>query len=127
MYNKIVSNKPVLYTIGAFRGACHWEQEKNIRLAEECALRLWHLGAIVLCPHTNTRNFQGAAPDEIWMEGDLELMRRCDGVFLVPGWKKSKGSLIEVAKAQEWHLHIFKSFNQVHEYLQELHRLRSLK
>lgn len=66
----------VVYIAGPFRAENAWEIEQNIRRAEEAALELWRAGAAVLCPHTNTRYFQGAAPDHVWLEGDLELLRR---------------------------------------------------
>lgn len=119
-----VTDKPVVYVAGPFRGASHWEQEQNIRKAEEIALRIWQYGAIAYCPHCNTRNFQGAAPDEIWLEGHLEMLRRSDALFLCPNWKKSKGTLIEYQKANEWHMPIFNSITQLHEWLQELHRMK---
>lgn len=90
----------VIYIVGPFRGPNAWEIEQNIRRAEAVALEVWRLGAVALCPHCNTRFFQGAAPDEIWLAGDLELMRRCDAVLLVPGWMASKGSCAEVADAK---------------------------
>lgn len=40
-------------------------------------------------------------PDELreFLERDLRALAQCDGVVLLPGWKTSKGALLEVAAA----------------------------
>ena len=85
----------VVYIAGPFRASNAWEIEQNIRRAEEDALEVWKLGAAALCPHTNTRFFQGAAEDELWLRGDLEMLGRCDAVLMVYGWQVSTGATAE--------------------------------
>lgn len=85
----------VVYIVGPFRGSNSWEMEQNIRRAEGLALEVWRMGAACLCPHTNTRFFQGAAPDELWLNGDLELLRRCDAVMMATNWESSQGAKAE--------------------------------
>lgn len=91
----------VAYIVGPFRASSAWGIEQNIRRAEEVALELWRIGYAVICPHTNTRFFQGAAPDVIWLNGDIEIMKRCDIVVAIEGYDKSEGSLKEVEIAEE--------------------------
>jgi len=93
--------KKVVYIAGPFRAANQWEQEANIRRAEAMALEVWRLGAVALCPHLNTRYFSGALPDEVWLDGDLELLRRCDAILMVHGWENSAGAMAEKAFARE--------------------------
>lgn len=97
----------VIYIAGPFRGKDHWEIEQNIRVAETLALEVWRLGAACVCPHTNTRLFQGAAPDEVWLNGDLEILRRCDAVLLTPDWERSSGARAEADFALENGIPIF--------------------
>ena len=85
----------VVYIAGPFRGPNAWEIEQNIRRAEALALEVWRLGAVALCPHTMNRFFSGAAEDHIWLNGDLELLTRCDAVLLAPNWRSSTGALAE--------------------------------
>lgn len=92
---------PLVYIAGPFRGANAWVQEKNIRDAEELALKVWQLGCAVVCPHANTRFFQGAAPDEVWLEGDLKILSRCDAILMVPTWNRSQGARAELAFAMK--------------------------
>ena len=97
----------VVYVAGPFRGATPWRVELNVRRAEEEALNVWKLGAVALCPHTNSRNFEGECPDSTWINGTLELLRRCDAIFVLDGWKESKGTQGEIAEAEYMGLPIF--------------------
>ena len=86
----------VVYIAGPYRANSAWEIEQNIREAEKIALHVWANGMVALCPHTQTRFYQGFLPDALWLAGDLELLARCDAVFLVPGWESSRGTMAEV-------------------------------
>jgi hypothetical protein len=97
----------VVYVAGPYRAATVRGIVENIRTAEFWALEIWRWGGVALCPHLNTRLFDGAAPDEVWLKGDLELLRRCDAVALVPGWQASAGTRGEVAFAEELKLPVF--------------------
>jgi hypothetical protein len=90
------------YVAGPYRAPDEWGVLTNIRNAESVALELWKLGFAVICPHKNTALFGGAAPDDVWLKGDLEMIRRCDLLVLIPGWEASSGSREEKRKAEEW-------------------------
>ncbi len=90
----------VIYVAGPFRGKTPWAIEQNVRRAEGAALWLWQEGFAVICPHTMTRHYQDSAPDVVWLEGTLELMRRCDAVFVLSRWESSAGTLGEIAEAK---------------------------
>lgn len=107
----------VVYVAGPFRGPNAWEIEQNIRRAEELALEVWKLGVAVLCPHTNTRFFQGAADDSIWLEGDLELLKRCDAVILTKDWERSSGARAEVERARELGIPVCQTVEQLQAWL----------
>lgn len=96
-------NQIVAYVAGPFRADSAWGIEQNIRRAEDAALFLWRNGLPTICPHTNTRFFQGAAPDHVWLEGDLDILLRCDVLFaLWPQCKESTGALKEIRLAYHW-------------------------
>lgn len=92
---------PVCYIAGPFRAANSWEQEANIRRAEALALEVWRKGYAAICPHTNTRHFQGAADDSVWLTGDLAILARCDVVIMTPDWERSAGARAEHAYAKD--------------------------
>ena len=105
----------VIYVAGPFRGPNSWVIEQNIRRAEEVSLELWRMGAAVVCPHANTRFFQGAAPDDVWLRGDLEILDRCDAVVLAPNWESSSGAKEEVRHAAMHEIPVFEWETQMGE------------
>ena len=99
----------VVYVAGPFRGPNSWEIEQNIRRAETLALEVWRAGFAAICPHTNTRFFQGAAPDEVWLDGDIAILVKCDAVLCTPDWEKSSGARAEVDRAKQVGIPVFHS------------------
>lgn len=97
----------VVYIAGPFRAATRWQVVGNIRRAEQLALQVATIGAMPLCPHTNTANFDGALDDRFLLDGTLELMRRCDAVILVAGWRESAGTKGEIAEANRLQMPVF--------------------
>lgn len=98
---EIIKLIKVVYVAGAFRGKTQWDIMQNVRKAEDASLKLWKLGYAVVCPHTMTQHFQNECPDKVWLDGCLELLRRCDAIYLVSGWQNSEGSLAEYKLARE--------------------------
>jgi nucleoside 2-deoxyribosyltransferase len=78
-----------------------WFMLQHMREGEAVALALWQMGAAVICPGKNTEFFDGAAPDEVWLKGDLEMVKRCDAVVMSPNWTTSKGAHGEKEFAEE--------------------------
>jgi hypothetical protein len=113
----------VIYLAGRYRdprGAFYIHT--NILEAERHALWIWLHGAAAICPHKNTAFFDGAhgIPDEVWLEGDKEILRRCDAVFAMPGWDSSKGARAEVELAQELNIPILYDQADILRYLGEI-------
>lgn len=93
----------VIYIAGPYRDKRGvWYIQENIRQAEHAAIFVWKFGGIALCPHKNTAFFDGAwdIADSVWLSGDLELLKRCDAVYAIPGWAHSHGASSEVTYAR---------------------------
>lgn len=98
----------VVYVAGPFRAPNAWEIERNIRRAEETAMLLIEqMGIMPMIPHANTRFFHGTQTDQFWLDGTMELLRRCDAVFLGRGWERSSGSKAEKAEAERLKIPVF--------------------
>jgi len=79
----------------------------NIIHARSAALKLWNEGWAVICPHTNSM-FMGSllGGDEKFIEGDLEIVKRCDTIYMLSGWEGSMGARRELAEARKHGLEI---------------------
>jgi hypothetical protein len=116
----------LVYVAGAFRAASAWLVEQNIRKAEALALEVWKLGAAVVCPHTNTRFFDGALPDATFLAGDLEILSRCDAVLMVEGWEQSRGAVAESVFATDKGIRVFTDIAALAQWLDLCERMERL-
>ena len=98
----------VVFIAGPYRGKTDAEQLRNIRLAEMTAKAVWQNGGCAICPHLNSAHFSGVVPEEEFLRGYLELVRRSDCIVTLPGWEKSEGARAEVKLAREMDLPIFR-------------------
>ena len=107
----MVSKIKLVYIMGAFTGPDAWTIAENVRAAERVGLEVARAGHMPVIPHANTHLFHGVSEvsDELWYEGTLELMRRCDAAVLVPGWQNSKGTKKEIKEAFLLGLPIYES------------------
>ncbi len=95
------------YVAGPYRGRTHHDVAQNIAAAREVAAHLWSLGYAVICPHSNSAFMSGAAPEETFLAGYLEMLRRCDLVVLVDGWQASEGTAQEIEVARTRGIPVF--------------------
>lgn len=110
---------PVVYIAGPFRGANAWDQEQNVRRAEELALQVWEAGCAAICPHTNTRHYQGALPDHVWLEGDLAIVKKCDAIIMTADWQRSEGARKEAEMASLWGIPVFYTTEELAKWLNQ--------
>jgi nucleoside 2-deoxyribosyltransferase len=103
----------VVYVAGPFRGANSWEMEQNIRRAEELALEVWRAGFACISPHLNTRCFQGVLPDQVWLDGDLAILKKCDVLLMTPDWKRSAGATAEHEYALQLGMPVYHSLQEL--------------
>ncbi len=92
---------PVIYIAGPYRSDTEWGLIQNIREAEACAIDVWTAGGVAYCPHKNTAHFGGICDSQVWLEGDLEILSRCDAIYVTSDWHHSKGATAEVEFAMQ--------------------------
>ena len=95
------------YVAGAYRGRTHNDVAQNIAAARAVATYLWSLGYAVICPHLNSAFMSGIAPEETFLAGGLEMVRRSDLVVLVDGWASYQGTAREIEEARTCGIPIF--------------------
>jgi len=98
----------LVYLAGPYRADTLYGTYQNIRKAEAKAVELWKEGWVVLCPHLNTQLFEVMmeSAHEICMAGGLEMLKRCDAIYMMSGYKSSPGSLVELKVAKKERLEI---------------------
>ena len=99
---------PIVYIAGPYRASSRWDEEQNVCRAEVTAHDVALAGAMPVCPHANTRPyFSDAQPARFWLEGTLEILRRCDAVVMLPTWEQSEGARAERMEAALLGLPVF--------------------
>lgn len=86
----------IIYVAGSYRHKSMNQIWENIVHARQEARKLWLAGWAVICPHMNTA-FMDTMPntDQIFLDGDIEILRRCDAIYMLKGWEKSEGAIKE--------------------------------
>lgn len=90
---------PLIYIAGPFRGPTPLAVRRNVEAARDAGLLVAQVGGYPIIPHTMTSEFDKQLTDEFWLDGMMELLRRCDAVFLLPTWKDSRGATAEYEEA----------------------------
>jgi hypothetical protein len=111
----------LIYVAGPFSAPTREGVEHNIKSAVIDGLQIARLGGVPVIPHSMTSDpeFERVQPNEFWIDGTLELMKRCDAVFMGPGWWSSKGARKERVVAGDLGLPIFDTFPQLKEWLND--------
>jgi hypothetical protein len=95
----------VIYVAGKYTG----DIESNIKLAREYSIKIWEIGFTAFTPHLNSSHFDDDCNCtwKDYMIAYLEILSRCDAIFMLPGWEDSKGALMEYNFAKENNIEIF--------------------
>ena len=99
--------KKVIYISGQYRNKTIGGTFRNIMHARDVAVKLWNENWIVICPHLNSFLMDGLCPDNVWLEGDIEILHRCDAIYMLKNWQNSKGAMKELELAKELGLEIY--------------------
>ena len=111
----------VIYVAGAYRSSLGmWGVRENIHAAMRVARSIWEMGHAAICPHGNTAYMDGGdIPAQMFLDGDLEIVRRCDAVFMLEGWRESQGAVGEYRFALEHEIPTFEDLMQLRLWLEE--------
>jgi len=94
-----IKMKKLVYIAGPYRG----DIKKNIENAEKKSIELIRRGFDVLTPHKNSAGYE-QYEDEIithrtWLDLGLNLLSRCDVLYVMKNAEKSEGTQAEIAFA----------------------------
>jgi hypothetical protein len=95
--------KSLVYVAGPYRAVTLDRIQYHIEQARQTSVRLAKMGYFPMCPHTmeglTMNDVQQDEGGEFWLEGTLEMMRRCDTVVVQGLWQFSSGTLGEIHEA----------------------------
>lgn len=90
----------LIYVAGPYRADSVWALHQNIAAARKIGAVIAQCGAYPVIPHSNTAFFDGCAPDRLFLQGTLALMKKCDGVVFTHNWRTSIGAREEMRQAK---------------------------
>ncbi len=96
----------IIYVAGPYRSPIKRGVQHNIDRALVAAQRLWQMGYIAICPHSNSPHFEGE--DWWYLRGYLEVLSRCDAIYVLKGSENSRGTQAEIAEAKRLGLPIYR-------------------
>ena len=104
-------NTPLLYVAGPYSANETYSEQDHIKRAEQVCISLIRSGFFVISPHKNTSGYEKYEDDNItfdtWIEMDLNILKRCDGIYLFGDWNHSVGARIEFGYAYDNKMPIF--------------------
>lgn len=100
----------LVYVAGPFSGPDRAAVEANIDRAESLGVEVASTGAMPVIPHANTSDprFETVQKYQFWIDGTLELLRRCDALILTPDWERSNGARGEELEALRMGIPVFR-------------------
>lgn len=95
--------------------------EKNIREAEKYAIELANNEIGFICPHLNSNHFEvkAKANEDFYYKQDIELLKCCDAMLVIPGWKNSIGVKKEIKYAKKCGIVVY--------YIESVNGIKKLK
>ena len=109
----------LIYVAGPYRTSDPIEKDLNISAARYIGHKIAKLGLYPVMPTVNTAYFDAVGDDEFWLDATLELMRRCDAVYVVDGSHESEGVSGEVEEAESLGMPVFYSILDLFEYAEK--------
>ncbi len=89
---------PLIYIAGPFRGPTPLDVRRNVENARDFGMLVAEQGGYPMIPHTMTADFDKQLDDQFWLDGTMEMLRRCDGIACLGHWQTSRGARAEM----EW-------------------------
>ncbi len=90
----------LIYIAGPYRARTKEGIENNIAHARAAMLKLMAEGWVVICPHTMTAHCDGLLRDNDFIRNGLNLIEKCDAVYVLKGSEYSSGALMEIGLAK---------------------------
>lgn len=107
----------LIYIAGPFKAENQWLVHCNIHYAMTVAADVARLGHLPVCPHRMLGEMQGLLPEPFFIAGCLDLLARCDIMLVCGEYKTSRGTLAEIAHAEQERIPVFYTLNELRKHL----------
>ena len=97
----------IIYVAGAYRAETLNGIWENIMHSRREALKLWFYGWAVISPHCNSIFMDGEGDADMFLEGDLEILKRCDAIYMLSNFDSSEGAQAELRQAKRDGLEVY--------------------
>jgi len=98
----------IVYLAGPYRADTAAEVERNIQNARRYHMALTEAGIFSFCPHVHMAHYDGLQEEQWFLDGTMEMMRRCDALVFIRGaMMKSSGSIREMHEAGKLKIPIY--------------------
>lgn len=96
-----------IYIAAPYFSKCPIERKLNVQAARYIGYKLAKKGFSPVMPTVNTDGFENSNTGEFWYEASLDLMKRCDAVYVLDGSDDSTGVAMECKAAHRCHIPVF--------------------
>ena len=110
---------PFIYLAGKYTEPHTYLVQRNIALAQEYAQEIAIMGALPVTPHLLTANMDGIQHYQWWCDVTMQLLRKCDAVFMLPNYERSNGAIAELVDALRIGMPVFYQLNEVKDWLSQ--------
>ena len=114
----------IVYVAGPYRGKSkfyllnRYQRFRNAMCAWKVSVQLWNMNVMPFCPHMNSFWMDKKVNNlNVFIEGDLKVLKRCDAILMLKGWENSEGVLIEIKFAKENNIPIFYDVDSLREFI----------
>lgn len=93
----------IVFISGVYIGKNFEETDVNIKKAEAFAIALANRGVGFFCPHLNIAHLEtkSSMAYGFHLDLDAEMMSRCDGALMMPGWEKTGSDMFGYENARK--------------------------
>lgn len=114
MYN----SKPLIFISAPYRAGTDSSLFDNAIFVRILTIDIWQQGGVAVAPHLNSFMLGGLVPEEGFLQGYCDLLRRCDAVLFAGLYEQSEGCQMELQAAKDSNIPQLFSVKEAREFIQ---------
>lgn len=98
----LLKEREICYISGKYSSSTSEETQGYVDHANDAGIRLLREGRVPIIPHVNFHFFPKDITYKQFMLADIEIMKRCDSLYMLNNFEDSRGAKIELWLAKRW-------------------------